>query len=214
MYADDVAVFADSEQSLLAASTAVEQWAIQWEMQFVGHRVESYKYLGVLIDSKLDHSAWLKQKRSALEHTISTLHTSADQPPVNGESPISHILCCGYGKAYYVLELVSDNKSHLAPLQTTINKGIRLSLAPDSRLPLEPLLVETGIGSLLTRSLVSRVRSLERSVTKRTPINAICSGTDDDVFTLNVLFFFNKQYFHFNKSHYQTNIQSKYYKHQ
>ncbi|KAH6565947.1 hypothetical protein BASA62_006980 [Batrachochytrium salamandrivorans] len=82
MYADDVAVFADSEQSLLAASTAVENWADQWEMQFgvakcgiisfTGHlaprldnpldirlhgqlvsRVESYKYLGVLIDSKL-----------------------------------------------------------------------------------------------------------------------------------------------------------------
>ncbi|KAH9244869.1 hypothetical protein BASA81_017701 [Batrachochytrium salamandrivorans] len=99
MYADDVAVFADSEQSLLAASTAIEQWANQWEMQFgvakcgiisfTGHlaprldtpldirlhgqlvsRVESYKYLGVLIDSKLDHSAWLKHKRSALEHTI------------------------------------------------------------------------------------------------------------------------------------------------
>ncbi|KAH9276792.1 hypothetical protein BASA83_000927 [Batrachochytrium salamandrivorans] len=98
MYADDVAVFADSEQSLLAASTAIEQWANRWEMQFgvakcgiisfTGHlaprldnpldirlhgqlvsRVESYKYLGVLIDSKLDHSAWLKQKRSALEHT-------------------------------------------------------------------------------------------------------------------------------------------------
>ncbi|KAH6577992.1 hypothetical protein BASA81_017711 [Batrachochytrium salamandrivorans] len=49
-----------------------------------------------------------------------------------------------------------------------------------------PLLVETGIGSLLTRSLVSRVRLLERSVTKKTPINAICSGTDNDVFTLNV----------------------------
>ncbi|KAH9244386.1 hypothetical protein BASA81_018219 [Batrachochytrium salamandrivorans] len=32
--ADDVAVFADSEQSLLAASTAIEQWANQWEMQF------------------------------------------------------------------------------------------------------------------------------------------------------------------------------------
>ncbi|KAH9265093.1 hypothetical protein BASA83_011419 [Batrachochytrium salamandrivorans] len=49
-----------------------------------------------------------------------------------------------------------------------------------------PPLVETGIGSLLTRSLVSRVRLLERSVTKKTPINAICSGTDNDVFTLNV----------------------------
>ncbi|KAH6587483.1 hypothetical protein BASA61_006208 [Batrachochytrium salamandrivorans] len=56
------------------------------------------------------------------------------------------------GKAYYGLELVGSNKSHLAPLQTTINK----------------------------------VRLLERSVTKRTPINAICSGTDNDVFTLNV----------------------------
>ncbi|KAH9260519.1 hypothetical protein BASA82_001124 [Batrachochytrium salamandrivorans] len=89
MYADDVAVFADSEQSLLAASTAIEQWANRWEMQFgvtkcgiirfTGHlaprldnpldirlhgqlvsRVESYKYLGLLIDSKLDHLAWLK----------------------------------------------------------------------------------------------------------------------------------------------------------
>ncbi|KAH9272884.1 hypothetical protein BASA83_004772 [Batrachochytrium salamandrivorans] len=106
MYADDVAVFADSEQSLLAASTAIKQWANQWEMQFgvakcgiisfTGHlaprldnpldirlhgqlvsRVESYKYLGVLIDSKLDHSAWLKQKRSALEHTISASSPSA-----------------------------------------------------------------------------------------------------------------------------------------
>ncbi|KAH9264237.1 hypothetical protein BASA83_012317 [Batrachochytrium salamandrivorans] len=34
MYADDVAVFADSEQSLLAVSTAIEQWGNRWEMQF------------------------------------------------------------------------------------------------------------------------------------------------------------------------------------
>ncbi|KAH9252871.1 hypothetical protein BASA81_009174 [Batrachochytrium salamandrivorans] len=176
MYADDVAVFADSEQSLLAASTAIEQWANQWEMQFgvakcgiisfTGHlaprldspldirlheqlvsRVESYKYLGVLIDSKLDHSAWLKQKRSALEHTISALHPvlANHQLTVNCRSRIFSAVVMG--KAYYGFEL---------------------------------------IGSPLTRSLVSRVRLLERSVTKRTPINAICSGTDNDVFTLNV----------------------------
>ncbi|KAH6574626.1 hypothetical protein BASA62_002373, partial [Batrachochytrium salamandrivorans] len=53
------------------------------------------------------------------------------------------------------------------------------------RRAVDPLL-KRGIDSLLTRSLVSRVRLLERSVTKRTPINAICSGTDNDVFTLNV----------------------------
>ncbi|KAJ1332185.1 hypothetical protein BSLG_009001 [Batrachochytrium salamandrivorans] len=155
MYADDVAVFADSEQSLLAASTAIEQWADQWEMQFgvakcgiisfTGHlaprldnpldirlhgqlvsRVESYKYLGVLIDSKLDHSAWLKQKRSALEHTISALHPvlANHQLTVNYRSRIFSAVVMG--KAYYGLELVGGNKSHLAPLQTTINKGIRL----------------------------------------------------------------------------------------
>ncbi|KAH6596671.1 hypothetical protein BASA50_005002 [Batrachochytrium salamandrivorans] len=181
MYADDVAVFADSEQSLFAASTAIEQWANQWEMQFgvakcgiisfTGHlaprldtpldirlhgqlvsRVESYKYLGVLIDSKLDHSAWLKQKRSALEHTISALRPvlANHQLTVNYRSRIFSAVVMG--KAYYGLELVGGNK----------------------------------IGSLLTRSLVSRVRLLERSVTKRTPINAICSGADNDVFTLNV----------------------------
>ncbi|KAH9274163.1 hypothetical protein BASA83_003467 [Batrachochytrium salamandrivorans] len=155
MYADDVAVFADSEQSLLAASTAIEQWTNQWEMQFgvakcgiisfTGHlvsrldnpldirlhgqlvsRVESYKYLGVLIDSKLDHSAWLKQKRSALEHTISALHPvlANHQLTVNYRSRIFSAVVMG--KAYYGLELVGGNKSHLAPLQTTINKGIRL----------------------------------------------------------------------------------------
>ncbi|KAH6591474.1 hypothetical protein BASA50_008650 [Batrachochytrium salamandrivorans] len=90
------------------------------------------------------------------------------------------------GKAYYGLELVGGNKSNLAPLQTTINKGIRLFTGARLSTAIGPLLVETGIGSLLTRSLVSRVRLLERSVTKRTPINAICSGTDNDVFTLNV----------------------------
>ncbi|KAH9266409.1 hypothetical protein BASA84_001145 [Batrachochytrium salamandrivorans] len=215
MYADDVAVFADSEQSLLAASTAIEQWAIQWEMQFgvakcgiisfTGHlaprldnpldirlhgqlvsRVESYKYLGVLIDSKLDHSAWLKQKRSALEHTISALYPvlANHQLTVNYRSRIFSAVVMG--KAYYGLELVGGNKSHLAPLQTTINKGIRLFTGARLSTAIGPLLVETGIGSLLTRSLVSRVRLLERSVTKKTPINAICSGTDNDVFTLNV----------------------------
>ncbi|KAH9247541.1 hypothetical protein BASA81_014861 [Batrachochytrium salamandrivorans] len=215
MYADDVAVFADSEQSLLAASTAIEQWANRWEMQFgvakcgiisfTGHlaprldnpldirlhgqlvsRVESYKYLGVLIDSKLDHSAWLKQKRSALEHTISALHSvlANHQLTVNYRSRILSAVVMG--KAYYGLELVGGNKSHLAPLQTTINKGIRLFTGARLSTAIGPLLVETGIGSLLTRSLVSRVRLLERSVTKRTPINAICSGTDNDVFTLNV----------------------------
>ncbi|KAH6574710.1 hypothetical protein BASA62_002338 [Batrachochytrium salamandrivorans] len=130
MYADDVAVFADSEQSLLAASTAIEQWANRWEMQFgvakcgiisfTGHlaprldnpldirlhgqlvsRVESYKYLGVLIDSKLDHSAWLKQKRSALEHTISALHPvlANHQLTVNYRSRIFSAVVMG--KAYY-----------------------------------------------------------------------------------------------------------------
>ncbi|KAH9276160.1 hypothetical protein BASA83_001434 [Batrachochytrium salamandrivorans] len=215
MYADDVAVFADSELSLLAVSTAIEQWANRWEMQFgvakcgiisfTGHlaprldnpldirlhgqlvsRVESYKYLGVLIDSKLDHSAWLKQKRSALEHTISALHPVL----VNHQLTVSYrsrvFSAVVMGKAYYGLELVGGNKSHLAPLQTTINKGIRLFTGARLSTAIGPLLVETGIGSLLTRSLVSRVRLLEQSVTKRTPINAICSSTDNDVFTLNV----------------------------
>ncbi|KAH9264185.1 hypothetical protein BASA83_012325 [Batrachochytrium salamandrivorans] len=131
-------------------------------------------------------SAWLKQKRSALEHTISALHPvlTNHQLTVNYRSRIFSAVVMG--KAYYGLELVGGNKSHLAPLQTTINKGIRLFTGARLSTAIGPLLVETGIGSLLTRSLVSRVRLLERSVTKRTPINVICSGTDNDVFTLNV----------------------------
>ncbi|KAH6601985.1 hypothetical protein BASA61_001583 [Batrachochytrium salamandrivorans] len=60
------------------------------------------------------------------------------------------------GKVYYGIELVGGNKSHLAPLQTTINKGIRLFTGARLSTAIGPLLIETGIGSLLTRSLVSR----------------------------------------------------------
>ncbi|KAH9268517.1 hypothetical protein BASA84_000121 [Batrachochytrium salamandrivorans] len=175
MYADDVAVFADFEQSVLAASTAIEQWANQWEMQFgvakcgiisfTGHlaprldnpldirlhgqlvsRVESYKYLGVLIDSKLDHSAWLKQKRSALEHTISALHPvlANHQLTVNYRSRIFSAVVMG--KAYYGLELVGGNKSHLAPLQTTINKGIRLFTGARLLTAIGPFWLKLGLG--------------------------------------------------------------------
>ncbi|KAH9245194.1 hypothetical protein BASA81_017334 [Batrachochytrium salamandrivorans] len=167
MYADDVAVFADSEQSLLAASTAIEQWANQWEMQFGVAKCGIISFTGHLaprLDSPLDirlHGQLVSRVESYKYLVV-------------------------MGKAYYGLELVGGNKSHLAPLQTTINKGIRLFTGARLSTAIGPLLVETGIGSLLTRSLVSRVRLLERSVTKRTPINAICSGTDNDVFTLNV----------------------------
>ncbi|KAH6586950.1 hypothetical protein BASA50_000001, partial [Batrachochytrium salamandrivorans] len=162
------------------------KWTLGDGISDYSGRVESYKYLGVLIDSKLDHSAWLKQKRSALEHTISALHPvlANHQLTVNYRSRIFSAVVMG--KAYYELELVGGNKSHLAPLKTTINKGIRLFTGARLSTAIGPLLVETGIEPLLTCSLVSRVRLLERSVTKRTPINAICSGTDNTVFTLNV----------------------------
>ncbi|KAH9262199.1 hypothetical protein BASA82_000762 [Batrachochytrium salamandrivorans] len=75
------------------------------------------------------------------------------------------------GKAYYGLELVGGNKSHLAPLQTT-GPGQNTST---------PTSASTTTSSCLPLLLLST-----RSVTKRTPINAICSGTDNDVFTLNV----------------------------
>ncbi|KAH9271983.1 hypothetical protein BASA83_005829 [Batrachochytrium salamandrivorans] len=174
----NVAVFADSEQSLLAASTAIEQWANPWEMQFGVAKCGIISFTGHLaprLDNPLDirlhgqlldHSAWLKQKRSALEHTISALHPvlANHRLTVNYRSRILSAVVMG--KAYYGLELVGGNKSHLAPLQTTINKGIRLFTGARLSTAIGPLLVETGIGSLLTRSLVSRVRLLKRAVGK------------------------------------------------
>ncbi|KAH9264809.1 hypothetical protein BASA83_011709 [Batrachochytrium salamandrivorans] len=168
------AVFADSEQSLLAASTAIEQWANQWEMQFGVAKCGIISFTGHLaprLDNPLDirlhgqlldHSAWLKQKRSALEHTISALHPvlANHQLTVNYRSRIFSAVVMG--KAYYGLELIGGNKSHLAPLQTTINKGIRLFTGARLSTAIGPLLVETGIGSLLTRSLVSRLVRSQR----------------------------------------------------
>ncbi|KAH9272958.1 hypothetical protein BASA83_004851 [Batrachochytrium salamandrivorans] len=109
-------------------------------------RVESYKYLGVLIDSKLDHSAWLKQKRSALEHTISALHPvlANHQLTVNYRSRIFSAVVMG--KAYYRLELVGGNKSHLAPLQTTITRVSDCSLVARLSTAIGPFWLKLGLG--------------------------------------------------------------------
>ncbi|KAH9249120.1 hypothetical protein BASA81_013144 [Batrachochytrium salamandrivorans] len=148
MYADDVAVFADSEQSLLAASLLRNGQSVGnavWCGQLVS-RVESYKYLGVLIDSKLDHSAWLKQKRSALEHTISALHPvlANHQLTVNYRSRIFSAVVMG--KAYYGFELVGGNKSHPAHCKRQSTRVSDCSLVPDSRLPLDPFWLKLGLG--------------------------------------------------------------------
>ncbi|KAH6566859.1 hypothetical protein BASA62_006456 [Batrachochytrium salamandrivorans] len=67
------------------------------------------------------------------------------------------------GKAYYGLELVGGNKSHLAPLQTTINKGIRLFTGARLSTAIGPLLVETGIG-LTSHSLTGITSTLVGAV--------------------------------------------------
>ncbi|KAH9271770.1 hypothetical protein BASA83_006140, partial [Batrachochytrium salamandrivorans] len=162
MYADDVAVFADSEQSLLAASTAIEQWANRWEMQFGVAKCGIISFTGHLAPRLDNH--WIFDSMDscmAQAETVCTsstpsrhLHPVLANHQLNGELPISHILCSGHGsKPIMGLELVGGNKSHLAPLQTTINKGIRLFTGARLSTAIGPLLVETGIGSLLTRSL-------------------------------------------------------------
>ncbi|KAH9270678.1 hypothetical protein BASA83_007287 [Batrachochytrium salamandrivorans] len=87
------------------------------------------------------------------------------------------------GKAYYGLELVWW-QHHTLPHCKRHHKGIRLFTVPDSRLPLDPFWLK--LDWVTSPSLIGITGTLlERSVTKRTPINAICSGTDNDVFTLN-----------------------------
>ncbi|KAH9249166.1 hypothetical protein BASA81_013125 [Batrachochytrium salamandrivorans] len=122
-------------KSLLAASTAIEQWAISGRMQFGVAKCGIISFTGHLaprldnpLDIRLHGQLWSWAK------------------PIMG------------------LSWLVANKSHLAP--TARQRSTRVSdcsLVPDSRLPLDPFWLKLGLGSLLTRSLVSRVRLLERS---------------------------------------------------
>ncbi|KAH9271176.1 hypothetical protein BASA83_006721 [Batrachochytrium salamandrivorans] len=64
------------------------------------------------------------------------------------------------GKAYYGLSLVGGNKSHLAPLQTMINKGIRLFTGgPTLDCHWTPSgCSKLGLGHFSPRSLISRIQ--------------------------------------------------------
>ncbi|KAH9264448.1 hypothetical protein BASA83_012091 [Batrachochytrium salamandrivorans] len=115
------------KQSLLAASTAIEQWANRWEMQF-----------GV---AKCGHHQL---------HWPSSTHDLTN--PLEIRLPWTVVVM---GKAYYGLELVGGNKSHLAPLQTTINKGIRLFTGARLSTAIRtPFWLKTGMGLFSARSLV------------------------------------------------------------
>ncbi|KAH9265928.1 hypothetical protein BASA84_001388 [Batrachochytrium salamandrivorans] len=95
--------------------------------------------------------------------------TTPSEDSSNGELPISIFLLWSWAKPIWARAGWWQSQAHLAPLQTTINKGIRLFTGARLSTAIGPLLVETGIGSLLTRSLVSRVRLLERSVPREHP---------------------------------------------
>ncbi|KAH9260516.1 hypothetical protein BASA82_001121 [Batrachochytrium salamandrivorans] len=130
------AVFADSEQSLLAASTAIEQWANRWECSLVCQvwHIRFTGHLAPRLDNPLDI------------RLHGQLHfTQCWQPPANGELPISHILCSGHGKAYYGLELVGGNKSHLAPLQNATRVS-DCSLVSRLSTAIGPLWLKLGLG--------------------------------------------------------------------
>ncbi|KAH9268748.1 hypothetical protein BASA83_009232 [Batrachochytrium salamandrivorans] len=185
--------FADSEQSLLAASTAIEQWAKSVGMQFGVAKCGIISFTGHLaprLDNPLDirlHGQLTTQhglSRNGL-HSSTPFGSSPSvgEPPANGELPISHILCSGHGKAYYGLELVGGNKSHLAPLrQSTRVSDCSLGPTLDCH---GPLLVETGIGSLLTRPLYHGYVCWSGRDQENTH-QCHLLGTDNDVFTLNV----------------------------
>ncbi|KAH9250182.1 hypothetical protein BASA81_012061 [Batrachochytrium salamandrivorans] len=89
------------------------------------------------------------------------------------------------GKAYYGLELVGGNKSHLAPLQTTINKGIRLFTGPDFRLPLDPFWLKLGLDHFSLAHWYHEYACWSVCDQENTHQCHLLS-TDNDVFTLNV----------------------------
>ncbi|KAH9266647.1 hypothetical protein BASA83_010453 [Batrachochytrium salamandrivorans] len=96
----------------------MDSWSVVWSHTST---------LGVLIDSKLDPRQHDSSRNDLHSSTLSRPFTQCvanHQLTVNYRSRIFSAVVMG--KAYYGLELVGGNKSHLAPLQTTINKGIRL----------------------------------------------------------------------------------------
>ncbi|KAH9262219.1 hypothetical protein BASA82_000720 [Batrachochytrium salamandrivorans] len=151
MYADDVAVFADSEQSLIGCVDCYRAMG-----QFSGR-------CSLITQHGSSRNGLHSSTPSQALHPVLANH----QLTVNYRSRIFSAVVMG--KAYYGLELVGGNKSHLAPLQTTINKGIRLFTGARLSTAIGPLLVETGnwvtshslIG--ITGTLVGAIRDQENT---------------------------------------------------
>ncbi|KAH6599041.1 hypothetical protein BASA61_002701, partial [Batrachochytrium salamandrivorans] len=155
MYADDVAVFADSEHHCWLRRLLSSNGPIGGEMQFGVAKCGIISFTGHLAPRLDTH--WIFDSMDS----------------------------CGHGQSLLWAELVGGNKSHLHHCRQQSTRVSDCSLVPDSRLPLDPFWLKLGLGHFslahgITGTLVGAIRD------QKTPITAICSGTDNDVFTLNV----------------------------
>jgi hypothetical protein len=211
LFADDAVVFGDSLDAIQQAAATVEEWALKWGMTFgvkkcgVMHFrhdkgptsytnlhnvrlhdlpvpfVTEYRYLGAVIDTKLEFDEWIKQKCESVRKVRMALHPFLSNHAFSPRLKLSVISATVTATARYGLEVIGGSATKLRPLQTEINNALYTALGARRSAALAPLMLETSTHSILAASIIMRMRLFRKAGSLRTPIRWFCMGEPNPV---------------------------------
>ena len=191
LFADDLAIIAGSPADMSTSIASFETWCNTWEMSVGiskcgvmgigeeaqqiaksydwptlqgGHipRVDSYLYLGCLLDYELNPETACKHREkqgTKVLGMISRLLATGSVPIGLKRLVVKVVLvpCLVYGSEWFGM-----NKVNVAVLQTVLNRAIRLCVGASmaaSWVPIEPLMSELGIEPIHVTASKRRARA-------------------------------------------------------
>ncbi|OMJ19396.1 LINE-1 retrotransposable element ORF2 protein [Smittium culicis] len=191
LFADDAVLFAESSADLHAALDTITEWSDTWEMAvkaskcgimtingelttdmtLQGQKVDStdqYIYLGYIMNSKWDVSETIKNNKYKIRKAVYAAYSFLRRSDVLTTLKIKFINSVLMQIGCYGGETFGMSEARCKPIQSEIDKAIRLVANVGKSAAMERIRDELGISSVFMRTSTARERAYHKWPTSKT----------------------------------------------
>ncbi|OMJ09725.1 RNA-directed DNA polymerase from mobile element jockey [Smittium culicis] len=191
LFADDAVLLAESSADLQAALNTITEWSDTWEMAvnaskcgimtisgelttdmiLEGQKVDStdqYTYLGYIMNSKWDVSGTIKNNKNKVRKAVYAAYSFLRRSDVLTALKIKFINSVLMPIGCYGGETFGMSEARCKPIQSKIDKAIRLVANVGKSAAMERIRDELGISSVFMRTSTARERAYHKWPTSKT----------------------------------------------
>ncbi|OMJ13647.1 RNA-directed DNA polymerase from mobile element jockey [Smittium culicis] len=193
LFADDAVLFAESSAELQDALDTITEWSDTWEMAvnaskcgimtisgelttnmtLQGQKVDStdqYTYLGYIMNSKWDVSGTINNNKNKVRKAVYAAYSFLRRSDVLTTLKIKFINSVLMPIGCYGGETFGMSEARCKPIQSEIDKAIRLVANVGISAAMERIRDELGIASVFIRISTARERAYHKCTTSKTSI--------------------------------------------